>query len=139
MSDARGWRAELIARVPWVARLEPAEKCDQYRWSSMSRKAAFDPVLKEKYRCRLDARWKFTGLDRPSNGDAPDFILVGKSGTYCYSHLVNQAFIPEHEWARWQAWCDENRTLVERIKSGQEPKLIKKVKRNAAYDLSDET
>lgn len=138
MGDARGWRAELITRVPWVTRLEPAERCDQHRWSAMSLKAAHDPELKKRYRCKNPAHWKFAGLKLKDNSDGLDYMFVGKSGVYCYAHLVNQAFIPEREWARWKKWCDENRALVERIKSGAEPKMIKRVRRNAAYDLSDE-
>lgn len=138
MGNVRGWRAELITRIPWVTRLEPAERCEQHRWSSMSHKAAWDPELKEKYRCKNPAYWKFTGLKLEDDVVGPPYMLIGKSGVYCYAHLVNQAFIPEREWARWQVWCDENRALVERIKSGAESKMIKRVRRNAAYDLSDE-
>lgn len=137
--NASTWRTELITRVPWVNRLDPPEKCDQYRWSAMPMKAVHNPMLKEKYCCKVGARWRFTGLDTKTPLD--DFItgvLIGKSGVYCYSHLINQAFIPEREWKRWQAWCDENRELIERIKTGQEPKLIKRVRSRAHHEVSDE-
>lgn len=131
------WRIELIARLPWIERLDAAQVCDQYRWSAMSRKAAHNPELKEKYRCRVSGLWKFTGLE-PDDPKDPDWMLVGKSGIYCYAHLVNQAFIPYDEMDRYEEWCRENTTLVKRIKSGVEPRIIKKVRKNAPHDLSDE-
>lgn len=139
MGDVSTWRTELIVRVPWVERLDVPVTCDQYRWSAMPMKAVHNPVLKEKYRCKVGARWKFTGLKLKSKKDVwHEHVLVGKSGIYCYSHFVNEAFIPEREWERWQKWCDENRELIERIKAGQEPKLIKRMRNRAHHEVSDE-
>lgn len=134
------WRTELIARVPWVERLDLPVTCDQYRWSAMPLKAVYRPKLglKEKYRCKNHAYWKLTGLDSGSPINKFDSLHMGKSGVYCYSHFVNQAFIPDLEWARWQAWCEENSELIERIKSGVEPRMIKRMRKNAHHEVSDE-
>lgn len=130
------WRIELLVRLPWIERLAEGQTCDEYRWSRMSIKASRSPELKERYRCRRVAFWRFTGL-KPRKHDwiGQD---VGRSGVYCYSHLVNQAFLPEREEIRYVTWCQKNYDLVQRVKSGVEPKLIKRVRNRAAHDISDE-
>lgn len=138
MGSRPTWRSELLARIPWIKRRAEMGKCDQYRWSSMSIKVAYDLDLRETYRCRNGAYWEFIGLDRLGVGDALDFMLVGKSGVYCYSHLINQAFIPDNEFKRYRAWCDQHKDLVERIKNGTEPKMLKERTRRAPHDISDE-
>lgn len=137
MKNKKSWRVELIVRLPWIDRLDVAQVCDQYRWSSMSIKVARNLELREKYRCRVSGLWKFTGLE-PDDPKDPDWMLVGKSGIYCYAHLVNQAFIPYDERDRYEDWCRDNLALVERIKSGTEPRIIEKRRNSAAHDLSDE-
>lgn len=102
----------------------------------MSVKAAHDLELREKYRCRRLAYWKFTGLT-PNKNDHIG-LEVGKSGIYCYAHLLNQAFLPSREEARYEKWCRGNIELIERIKSGVAPRLITRRRNHAAHDLSDE-
>lgn len=136
MGNSSGWRSELLVRLPWLVRLTESDRCDAYRWSSMSIKVFQSPELREKYRCRRLAYWRFTALKATKN-DAVG-LEVGKSGTYCYSHLLNQAFLPSREELRYEIWCRKNINLVERIKSGTEPRLITRRRNHAAHDLSDE-
>jgi hypothetical protein len=77
---------DRVARLPWVTRLEKTQSCDGYRWSHMPLKALYKmgdkppvPGLKEKYRCKNRARWKFRALRNSS----------AKSGVYCWSHLIS--------------------------------------------------
>ena len=72
-------RTDLVARLPWVTRLERTQPCDGYRWSSMSWKARCDPELMAKYKCKVPARWRFRALKRNP--------LPARDGTYCWSHL----------------------------------------------------
>lgn len=103
----------------------------------MSVKTSRDPELREKYRCRRHAYWQFTALE-PREGDDVG-LEVGKSGVYCYAHLLNQAFLPSREEERYELWCQDNVDLIERIKSGTEPKLSKRRRNHAHHDLSDES
>jgi hypothetical protein len=77
-------RTDLIARLPWVTRLESTQDCDGYRYSAMSFKAFRDPVLREKYKCKAPARWRFRALKQrdPRLAQAQD-------GTYCWRHLFS--------------------------------------------------
>lgn len=136
MGNVQGWRVELLTRLPWLDRLDEPGKCVEYRWSSMSMKAAHNLELRERYRCKRLAYWQFTGL-KPHKKDHVG-LEVGKSGVYCYSHLINQAFLPDRERARYEKWCQANLELIERIKSGAEPRLITRRRNHAAHDLSDE-
>jgi hypothetical protein len=72
-------RTDLVARLPWVTRLEETTSCDGYRWSAMSFRARRDPELMAKYKCRAPARWKFRALKRN--------LMFSQDGTYCWSHL----------------------------------------------------
>jgi hypothetical protein len=138
------WRTELLAHLPWITRLPEPAKCDAYRWSSMSVKSAMalklgnDPTTEKKYRCKRHAYWRFEGITSKVNDTLEIGFEVGKSGTYCYTHLVTEAFIPYRETWRYETWCRENVDLVERIKSGNEPRIITRRRNDAAYDLSDE-
>lgn len=136
MGNSSGWRSELLARLPWLDRLADPGKCDAYRWSSMSIKVFQNPELREKYRCKRFAYWKFTAL-KPRKGDDVG-LEVGKSGVYCYSHLINQAFLPSREEARYEKWCQDNFALVRRVKSGIESRLITRKRNHAHHDISDE-
>jgi hypothetical protein len=55
---------------------------------------------REPYRCKNQARWKFTPLRGNSLG-------VGKRGTYCMTHLLMQLQKPKEEervmryWTTW--------------------------------------
>jgi hypothetical protein len=75
-------RQFLVSRLPWVTRLKKTQRCDGYRWHSMSFKALRDPALKEKYRCKNPARWRFRALARGE--------FRAASGVYCWSHLACQ-------------------------------------------------
>jgi hypothetical protein len=102
----------------------------------MPHKAVHKPELKETYRCGRTAVWQFTGLTpRTDDRLGQD---IGRSGTYCYAHLVNEAFIPWREEERYRRWARRNGDLIDRIKSGIEPKLIKRVRKSAPHDVSDE-
>ena len=68
---------EFLKTLPYVKRVKPDFICDGYRWSQMPLKAVYDPVLKEKYRCRNDGHWKFKALKRS----------YARDGTYCFAHL----------------------------------------------------
>lgn len=72
-------RTDLVARLPWVTRLDQRQACDGYRWSSMSFRARRDPELMAKYKCKVPARWKFRALKRNP--------MPAQDGTYCWSHL----------------------------------------------------
>lgn len=136
MGDLSTWRVEILMRLPWLTRLAEPATCDQYRWSSMSVKTARDPVLREKYRCKRLAYWQFDGI--PPRDEDIVGLEVGRSGTYCYAHLVSEAFIPYGEVHRYETWCHENRELLDRIKSNQEPRLLKRKVHRAHHDVSDE-
>jgi hypothetical protein len=74
-------RTDLIARLPWVTRLERTQPCDGYRYTHMPGKALYgnDPELLAKYKCKAPARWRFRALKR---GPIP-----AHDGTYCWRHL----------------------------------------------------
>jgi len=83
-------RMQLVARLPWVTRLDEAHPCDGYRWSHMPLKAIYgrrgqppDPAELEKYRCRKSAWWKFEAIfPSTREAQAPD-------GIYCWQHLFS--------------------------------------------------
>lgn len=77
MSEA----TDRIARLPWVTRLDASQRCDGYRYSSMSGRALRDPALRETYRCKAPARWTFRALKRG--------YLPAQDGTYCWHHLFS--------------------------------------------------
>jgi hypothetical protein len=79
-------RQELVSRLPWVRRLTTSPgRCEGYRASHMPLKAWFqmgdrppDLVLREKYRCKRAAWWRFRALRRSGARD----------GDYCWTHLI---------------------------------------------------
>jgi hypothetical protein len=77
---------DLVARLPWVTRLEKTRACDGFRWGHMPLAALDSSQTMEKFRCRARARWQFTGIHHEGRSrrvvfmDAPD-------GTYCWQHL----------------------------------------------------
>lgn len=86
-------RLKFIQTLPYVRRLVTDERCEAFKWSSMSLKVAHDPILREKYRCKHEAKYVFRSL---KNSFARD-------GKYCLTHL-------------WVAglqgdWYEEDRTM----------------------------
>lgn len=138
------WRIELLARLPWITRLDDPPRCEQYRWSAMSVRSAVaiksggDPAVEARYRCKRLGYWRFEGVTTKVNDTLEVGFEVGKSGIYCYAHLISEAFIPYRETWRYETWCHENTELIERIKSGIEPRIIQRKRHHAAHDLSDE-
>lgn len=90
------WRTELVELLPWVTPLHRVTRCDGYRWSSMSLKAAHDPALRAVYRCRKRAGWRYVA----ARGD-----FSGRTGRYCWSHLVVNAFHYMRDDERNRTWC----------------------------------
>lgn len=95
------YRTELVELLPWVTRLARSRPCDGYRWSRMPQRAVRDAELRQEFRCRSLASWRYvTSRGRWS----------GKSGSYCWNHLVDQL---EHASDRrrnrgwWLAHLDE--------------------------------
>lgn len=76
---------ELVELLPYVKRQRVATTCDGYR--SMSFKARRDPELRERYRCRRPAYWRFRGLKRTIAERRQS--VGGRDGTYCWSHLLS--------------------------------------------------
>jgi hypothetical protein len=75
---------ELIARLPWVTRLDETDVCDGFM-SHTPLKAVFPmgnrlPAGLDGYRCKKTARWQFTAL--PDSG--------ARDGTYCWPHLLSR-------------------------------------------------
>jgi hypothetical protein len=70
---------ELVARLPWVTRLERTQDCGAYRWGHMPLAALDSSQTMAKYKCRNRARWQFTALR--------DAFLPGPDGIYCWQHL----------------------------------------------------
>jgi len=71
-------RREFLESLPYVKRLEFSFECDGYK--PMSMKAMFDPVLKERYACKLPAYWQFKAIKNSR---------YSKSGIYCMHHLIS--------------------------------------------------
>lgn len=101
----------LVARLPYVTRLDETRPCDSYRWSSMSFKAFSDPFLMSRYKCKARARWRFRAL-RPSKRNP----FPAADGTYCWHHLFSAGL--QHDLAeearyrkamdRLRAACDNS-------------------------------
>jgi hypothetical protein len=80
--------AKLVARLPWVTRLEETQGCDAHRYGHMPGKALRDPVLFATYACKNSARWQFTALLASDGLRGPG--LAATSGVYCWTHLFCQ-------------------------------------------------
>lgn len=90
---------ELAEKVPWITRLKKPQKCHGYRWGSMSRKATYDPVLKERYACKKPGYWKFKALKKS----------WARDGVYCWSHLLSGGVYGDmDEEARFERWAKKH-------------------------------
>lgn len=87
-------RTDLVARLPWVTRLEVTQDCDGYRYAHMPLKAIRDPEVRARYKCKSRARWQFRALKRG--------VTPARDGTYCWSHL--------HALGLWHGLDEEART-----------------------------
>lgn len=76
----------LVARLPWVTRLDKAGACDGYRWSRMPMAALDSSVTLDRFRCKARARWQFTGLHSGGRSRAA-LLMDAPDGTYCWQHL----------------------------------------------------
>jgi hypothetical protein len=83
---------DLVARLPWVTRLERTQDCDAYRWGHMPLAALDSSQTMAKYRCRNRARWQFTALR--------DAFLPASDGVYCWPHLGTALRHNMEEWER---------------------------------------
>lgn len=90
------WRTEIVELLPYVYRRRRPTTCDGYR--SMSFKARRDPELRERYRCRRPAYWRFTALRRAN--------FPARSGVYCWSHLLSRGLdgCPEEQDRHTRWW-----------------------------------
>jgi hypothetical protein len=77
-------RTDLIARLPYVTRLDETQDCDGYRWSHMSFKALRDPDLMAKYKCQARARWRFRAMKKSAANPFP-----AEDGIFCWHHLFS--------------------------------------------------
>lgn len=121
MSARPSWRAEIVALLPWVRRLRDHEvaPCRGYRWSSMSLKAAHDPELRERYRCKNDARWRYRYLRSSSVGDPRS-----EREDLCWSHLNSRAIDGSNEeYERCHRWWNRHLAEVDevRVRHGIDP------------------
>ena len=106
-------RKQILLRHPRVKFVPGRNVCDGYRWSQVPLKALFadmrgyDPVLKEKYRCKNAAHYDFTALKARNEWD-----IVADSGVYCWSHLMSQL---DHmnEWSHFVRWWDKQPEIIE--------------------------
>jgi hypothetical protein len=106
------WRQELVEMLPWVTLYKRPRPCDGYRWGQMSLKAVHDPELKERYRCKNQATWRFKASKR----------CDGRDGVYCWSHLCVQLdSMGEFERGNkyWDAHLDEVNAI--RVRGGVNP------------------
>jgi hypothetical protein len=92
------WRIELTLLTPWVRRLAGRDRCEGYRWSDMSLRASRDPELREHFRCKSPARYRYV---------ATRGTLSGRSGSYCWSHL-HQQLMNMAELDRLETWVEEH-------------------------------
>jgi hypothetical protein len=109
------WRQEIAKLVSYVRYLgdDGDGRCEAYRWSDMSLKAVHDPELREKYRCKNTARWRYRYLLwRGSEKQA-------KIQNMCWAHLVYAGFYGSMEeierndrW--WRRHLDEVNVIRER-------------------------
>ena len=108
------WRQEVARLVSYVRYLgdDGDGRCEAYRWSSMPLKAVHDLELREKYRCKNVARWRYRYLRR-YNAEEPRVRKL------CWTHLVYAAFYCSVEevdrndrW--WRRHLDEVNAVRER-------------------------
>jgi len=83
-------------RLPWVTEVKRGlDRCEAY--TPMSFKALYDPVRKERYRCKKQGHYRFKAL--PSSWS--------KSGKYCWHHLVSE-LMSMGEYERHTKWFDNH-------------------------------
>lgn len=75
--ERRELRLEFLQFLYYVKRVTKPVPCTGYRWSKMPLKAVYNLELREKYRCKNLAYWRFTALKKS----------YAKDGIYCMSHL----------------------------------------------------
>jgi hypothetical protein len=94
-------RTDLVARLPWVTRLDAPQQCQGYRYSEMPLAALASPELKEEYCCKNRARWRFRALT----------LSFAHNGIYCWPHLIARGLHANPE--------EENRTrqAIEELES----------------------
>lgn len=107
------WRQEIAKLVSYVRYLDSDGRCEAYRWSGMSSKAMYDPELREQYRCKLVARWRYRYLVRRGSGEVP---VVKKM---CWTHLMYGGFYYSMEEDRrfdrwWRRHLDDVNAVRER-------------------------
>ena len=88
---------DLVARLPYVTRLDATQDCDGYRWSHMPLKALADMDIM--------ARWQFRALPQPDQA---------ANGTYCWHHLFSLGL-----WSN-PAEEDRYRKALARLRAEQE-------------------
>jgi hypothetical protein len=111
------WRQELAEMLPWVTLYKRSRPCDGYRWGQMSLKAVHDPELKERYRCKNQATWRFKTSRRKVRQ-----VSGAHDGVYCWSHLCVQLnTMDEFERSNkyWSAHLDEVNAI--RVRGGVNP------------------
>jgi len=81
-------------RLPYVTEVKRGlDQCEAY--TPMSMKAYYDPVRKERYRCKHAGRYRFRALKSSWS----------RSGKYCWHHLVSQ-MMSMGEYERHVKWFD---------------------------------
>lgn len=101
------YRTDLVELLPWVTRLTRPTRCDEYRWAHMTSKARRDPIEQERYRCQHNASWRYV---------ATRARWSGKTGSFCWNHLVNQLHhVPDEQ--RNRAWWTEHLVEVNAIRA----------------------
>jgi len=94
----RSRRADFLKRLPWIKWLKEGRTCDGYRYNRMPVKAMHDSELKEKYRCKNPAHWKYKTLKKSWAED----------GVYCMAHLYANCIWDMHEMARVERWIQKH-------------------------------
>lgn len=94
-------RTDFLESIPWITYLIEAQLCAGYRWSQMPMKAVHNLELRELYRCKNMAHWRFRAL-KPK-----DRHINGTSGIYCMHHLYVQ-LEGMREQARLERWMKKN-------------------------------
>lgn len=113
------WQQELVELLPWVKRYKKPRPCDDYRWSHMPLKAVYNPELKERYRCKNTAVWRFTSSKRKTRGYVN---FKGRDGVYCWTHLNSQLDAMD-ELKRANTWRAQHIDQVNeiRVRGGVNP------------------
>lgn len=101
MSRKLTWRQEIVKLVSYVRYLgdDGDGQCEGYRWSSMPLKAVYDLELRETYRCKKAARWRYRYLVWRGSGKSAEVRKM------CWTHLMHAGFCygmdEEQRFDRW--------------------------------------